>query len=173
MHDHELIRGAVVRLLRMTELLRQSRVLLVAAALGTVFWSTLLLRPAFFAPLATWSENRFAALDSDLSRFTDSRGFEGRLQFPHGPNEVAVDLHAPEPAKHLAMRKLTAEQESIAQFLSQRYRVAIDRSQEFVDLAYRTAKDMKMDPWLLLAVMSVESSLNPQAASNRGANLSA
>ena len=199
MHDHKMIRSAVVRLLRMTELLRQSRILLVAAALGTVFWATLFLRPALFAPLATWSENRFAALNGDLSRYAearmgdarfgdaryvdsryadaryadarygDSRHADGRLQTPRGGAEVAVDLHAPEPAKHLALRKLTAEQESIAQFLSQRYRVAIDSSQEFVDLAYRTAKDMKMDPWLLLAVMSVESSLNPQAMSNRGA----
>ena len=79
MHDHKMIRSAVVRLLRMTELLRQSRILLVAAALGTVFWATLFLRPALFAPLATWSENRFAALNGDLSRFAEARMGDARF----------------------------------------------------------------------------------------------
>lgn len=167
MHDHEMIRGALRRLVRVTDLLRQSRILLVAAGVGTVFWATLLFRPAFLAPIATWSENRFAAMQANTLSGSgdDERSGDGVARVA----EVAVDLLAPEPAKHLSLRNLTAEQQTIAHFLSKRYRVAIDRSQEFVDLAYKTAKDMKMDPWLLLAVMSVESSLNPQARSSQGA----
>jgi soluble lytic murein transglycosylase-like protein len=68
-----------------------------------------------------------------------------------------------------AAPKLDREQENIARFISQRYRVTVDATSEFVHHAYRAARDAKLDPMLVLAVMSVESSFNPKAQSHAGA----
>ncbi|MCA3178117.1 MAG: lytic transglycosylase domain-containing protein [Burkholderiaceae bacterium] len=65
--------------------------------------------------------------------------------------------------------RLDKEQENIARFIAQRYRVGLDATSEFVYHAYRAARDVKVDPMLVLAVMSVESSFNPRAQSAVGA----
>jgi len=64
---------------------------------------------------------------------------------------------------------ISAEQRNIARFIADKYRLAFEQTQEFVEHAYRTAKELKLDPWLILAVISVESSFDPTAESNRGA----
>ncbi|GAA4403479.1 hypothetical protein GCM10023089_07880 [Quisquiliibacterium transsilvanicum] len=64
---------------------------------------------------------------------------------------------------------LTAEQEKIALFIARRYRVAMDHTQMVVAHAYQIAREAKLDPLLVLAVISVESSFNPKAQSNMGA----
>jgi hypothetical protein len=69
----------------------------------------------------------------------------------------------------LPRRQLSHEQLNAARFISAKYRVAVDASSEFVYHAFRTARDMKVDPFLILAVMSVESSFNPLAHSSKGA----
>jgi hypothetical protein len=64
---------------------------------------------------------------------------------------------------------LDREQMNIARFISARYRITVDATSEFVHHAYRAARDVKLDPMLVLAVMSVESSFNPKAQSSAGA----
>ena len=79
---------------------------------------------------------------------------------------------APRTAQRAAVTRgaaMSVEQRNIARFIASRYRIALDQTQEFVEYAYRTAKDLKLDPWLILAVISVESSFDPTAESNRGA----
>jgi soluble lytic murein transglycosylase-like protein len=66
-------------------------------------------------------------------------------------------------------RQLSQEQANVARFISGKYRVAVDASGEFVYYAFRNAREMKLDPFLILAVMSVESSFNPLAQSGKGA----
>jgi hypothetical protein len=68
-----------------------------------------------------------------------------------------------------AVPVLDREQMNIARFISKRYRVTVDATSEFVYHAYRAARDFKLDPMLVLAVMSVESSFNPKAQSSAGA----
>jgi soluble lytic murein transglycosylase-like protein len=65
--------------------------------------------------------------------------------------------------------QLDREQQNIARFIATRYRVTLDATSEFVYHAYRAARDVKVDPMLVLAVMSVESSFNPKAQSHAGA----
>jgi soluble lytic murein transglycosylase-like protein len=64
---------------------------------------------------------------------------------------------------------LDREQQNIAKFIAARYRLTVDATSEFVYHAFRAAKDTKVDPMLVLAVMSVESSFNPKAQSVAGA----
>ncbi len=63
-----------------------------------------------------------------------------------------------------------AEQRNIVRFLSARYRVASDDVTQVVGYALRAGRETGMDPLLLLAVMSIESSLDPAARSPAGAH---
>lgn len=65
--------------------------------------------------------------------------------------------------------KLTPEQQKIAQFVAKKYRIAVGDVQHHVAYAYRAAKEFRLDPYLVLAVMSIESSFNPHARSPAGA----
>ncbi len=87
------------------------------------------------------------------------------------PGEVAAPADAfLEPAQRRPARvSATAEQKNIARFLAGKYQLAIDRVQEFVELAYRAGKEVKVDPLLILAVASIESNFDPTAQSERGA----
>lgn len=64
---------------------------------------------------------------------------------------------------------LSAEQENVARFIARTYRVAMDQTQMVVAHAYQIAREAKLDPLLVLAVISVESSFNPKARSSQGA----
>ena len=61
------------------------------------------------------------------------------------------------------------EQQWVTNWLSKRYRVAGDATNMFVTTAYKTARETKLDPLLILAVMAIESGLNPFAESPVGA----
>ncbi len=62
-----------------------------------------------------------------------------------------------------------AQQQWVTNWLSKRYHVAGDAANLLVSASYATAKDTKLDPLLILAVMSIESGLNPFAESAMGA----
>ena len=61
------------------------------------------------------------------------------------------------------------QQQFVTSWLSKRYRVAGDAANMLVSTAYLTAHDIKLDPLLILAVMAIESGLNPFAESPVGA----
>ncbi len=61
------------------------------------------------------------------------------------------------------------EQQWVTSWLAKRYRVASDASDMLVSAAYVTAKEIKLDPLLILSVMAIESGLNPFAESPVGA----
>ncbi|WP_225869997.1 transglycosylase SLT domain-containing protein [Glaciimonas sp. PCH181] len=61
------------------------------------------------------------------------------------------------------------QQQWVTNWLSKRYRVAGDATNMFVSTAYKTAKETKLDPLLILAVMAIESGFNPFAESPVGA----
>jgi len=61
------------------------------------------------------------------------------------------------------------QQQFVTSWLSKRYRVAGDATNMLVSTAYLTAHDIKLDPLLILAVMAIESGLNPFAESPVGA----
>lgn len=90
--------------------------------------------------------------------------------------EVALAIPAPvELPKPPEMRKPSPspkpspERQALVAYLSHRFYVAPDALRHMVATAYRAARSVGMDPLLVLAVISVESSFNPIAQSVMGA----
>jgi len=69
---------------------------------------------------------------------------------------VAVDPNEP---KYRAM----------GEYLARRYRVSSEMATDIVSMAYATGRETKLDPMLILAVISIESRFNPFAESPMGA----
>ena len=63
----------------------------------------------------------------------------------------------------------TQQQQLVTNWLSKRYHVAGDAADMVVSASYMTAHETKLDPLLILAVMCIESGLNPFAESAVGA----
>lgn len=61
------------------------------------------------------------------------------------------------------------QQQWVTQWLAKRYRVATDATNMLVSASYMTAREIKLDPLLILSVMAIESGLNPFAESPVGA----
>jgi len=64
---------------------------------------------------------------------------------------------------------LPKQQAAVAYWLSKKYRVAAEPLSALVAEAYQLGQHNKLDPTLILAIMAVESSFNPFAQSNVGA----
>ncbi len=71
---------------------------------------------------------------------------------------------APDPST-----QANEEQRAVAEFIARRYRVAGAASSTYVSSAYRSGRAYSVDPLLILAVMAIESSYNPEAESHMGA----
>lgn len=82
---------------------------------------------------------------------------------------LAAGPAAPLTAEEKAMHGNKKQQQFVTTWLSKRYRVANDATNMLVSTAYVTARDIKLDPLLILAVMAIESGLNPFAESAVGA----
>jgi hypothetical protein len=67
------------------------------------------------------------------------------------------------------LRDLTRQQAAVAQWISQRYRVAPEPISRLVQEAWSVGQRAGLDPTLILAIMAVESSFNPFAQSSVGA----
>lgn len=65
--------------------------------------------------------------------------------------------------------KTEAQQRNVTQYLARRYRVADEAVRLLVAAAYETGREIGLDPLLILAVMAIESSMNPFAQSPVGA----
>jgi hypothetical protein len=73
------------------------------------------------------------------------------------------------PGAVVAGLLLTAEQIHVARFFADKYRQPIEDVVEVVAFAYLTAREARIDPFLVLSVISIESGFNPRARSLQGA----
>ena len=112
-----------------------------------------------------------ASVPTQLALFASM--FAPRVTLPavQLPWEAVHDDRASEasPAASRSPLKLSPEQHKIAKFVASKYRIAVGDVQHLVAHAYRAAKELTLDPYLLLAVMSIESSFDPNARSAAGA----
>jgi len=116
-------------------------------------------------------------LAKDISGFFNPEPQEVQMQAPalselmDAPQPVtAADVDAaPVSADEKAMLGSKKQQQFVTTWLSRRYRVASDAANMLVSTAYLTAHEIKIDPLLILAVMAIESGLNPFAESPMGA----
>ncbi len=92
------------------------------------------------------------------------------LMDEQAPAKSAMEVAAaPLVPVNKAMPANTKQQQFVTSWLAKRYRVAGDAANMLVSTAYVTAHDIKLDPLLILAVMAIESGLNPFAESSVGA----
>jgi soluble lytic murein transglycosylase-like protein len=75
--------------------------------------------------------------------------------------EVVEEAAVPDP--------LDSQQRTLATHLSRRFQVASEGAGLAVFAAYRAAQEVGLDPLLVLAMISIESSFNPAAESSMGA----
>jgi hypothetical protein len=80
----------------------------------------------------------------------------------------AASMQASTPGKQIAPLSVK-QQKWVTEWLAKRYRVASDATDMLVSTAYVAARDVNIDPLLILAVMAIESGLNPFAESPMGA----
>jgi len=85
------------------------------------------------------------------------------------PAGVAAAAEMPVTADDKDLVGSKKQQDAVTNWLSKRYRVAGDATNLLVSTAYLTAREVKIDPLLILAVMAIESGLNPFAESPMGA----
>lgn len=91
---------------------------------------------------------------------------EAPTAHPAGTVVAADAAMTPEEKALMGTKK---QQDAVTNWLSKRYRVAGDATNMLVSTAYLTAREIKLDPLLILAVMAIESGLNPFAESPMGA----
>lgn len=85
------------------------------------------------------------------------------------PAAIQAAVAAQTLAGHPGIVALTNEQRAAANFLVRKYRLAPDAVALLVSEAYAAGRTLRIDPLLILAVMSIESSMNPFAQSVVGA----
>ena len=85
------------------------------------------------------------------------------------PEQAGAIEHAASLAATEDKEVATKEQKWVTNWLAKRYRVAGDAANMLVGATYRTAREVKIDPLLVLAVMAIESGFNPFAESPMGA----
>lgn len=70
---------------------------------------------------------------------------------------------------HKPSADIARQQRLVSDWLAKRYRVANQATLSLVTTSYQTGHEIKFDPLLILAVMAIESGLNPIAESPMGA----
>jgi soluble lytic murein transglycosylase-like protein len=95
------------------------------------------------------------------------------FQMP-SPRHSTLDTAAAMPAVHhppAAAPAATRSQQlaALTQVVARRYRISAATTREYVGLAFREAERHGLDPFLLVALIAVESSFNPDAESQAGA----
>jgi hypothetical protein len=85
------------------------------------------------------------------------------------PSEALLATAQAAPVPALTAPELTPPQRAVSNWLARRYSIAPNAMAQLVSAAWVVGREEKLDPLLILAVMAVESSFNPYAASGAGA----
>ncbi len=96
--------------------------------------------------------------------------FPGALVQGIGALELNQLVMSPDdPTGSVAADPNEPKYRAIGEYLARRYRVSSEMATDIVSKAYATGRETKLDPMLILAVISIESRFNPFAESPMGA----
>ena len=90
----------------------------------------------------------------------------------HGFGSIDLGLTEPASAPESVPETIDPNEgkyRSLGEYLARRYRVSSEMTTQIVAKAHATGSDLRLDPMLILAVISVESRFNPIAQSVTGA----
>jgi soluble lytic murein transglycosylase-like protein len=82
---------------------------------------------------------------------------------------LAAEFQQFPPDREQIAEPLDPAQRAVAEHLSRRFLIATEATQRWVAAAYRSAREVGLDPLLVLALISIESRFNPVAESVMGA----
>jgi len=153
---------------RLRSLLTTAQHTLTIFGLSAVFFITLLLvRPDLARELSR------RLLEQPAMAVISAPPLSELMEAPAAPEAAtasAASAAAAAPSAEAQLMPDTRKQRQwVTSWLSRRYRVAGDAANMLVSTAYLTAHEIKLDPLLILAVMAIESGLNPFAESPVGA----
>jgi soluble lytic murein transglycosylase-like protein len=101
-----------------------------------------------------------------------SKGWLGQSEahvFPSVPAPAASDGERQAAMDAALMEAEEARYRALSEFVARRYRVSQDAAFDLVTLAHGAARQLQLDPLLIIAVIAVESRFNPIAESRAGA----
>jgi hypothetical protein len=120
------------------------------------------------SPFATPVEEVADVADTDINALFDEPR-KSMLAVSDTAEKTVVADAKPLTEEESKLVGTAAEQKRVTAWLAKRYRVAGDATNMLVSAAYLNAKEMKLDPLLILSVMAIESRFNPFAESPVGA----
>lgn len=93
------------------------------------------------------------------------------LEVPHSHTVAFLESMGDGQSAHkLPVVKVSAAQvESLRRYITRKYRVSNEATRMLISTAYGVGQEMGLDPLLLLAIIAIESSFNPFAESQVGA----
>lgn len=147
------------------------RMALVAADIAQGFMSTSRLLVTVVGCITLIGGAVIFANDTARARFMEhAPAVVAHWMVPDTVDDAAGEPPVPDgEARPVASTLAVPEQRYIVQYLSRRYRVADEAVSRLVAEAYRAGEHNGVDPLLILAVMAIESSMNPFAESSVGA----
>lgn len=120
----------------------------------------------------------------ELSPYAEKSGVDDAIATAPSMTIAAAPALAAEPAAGIRTAQLetttagrsqhtstatSTQQKWVTYWLAKRYRVAGDAIHTLVSTSYQVAKDLKLDPLLILSVIAIESRFNPLSESPVGA----
>ncbi|WP_394778148.1 transglycosylase SLT domain-containing protein [Undibacterium sp.] len=122
-----------------------------------------------FKALSPFTINEEVAAQEDTTVPPPSLAMLMSTQVAASPAGTPVDKKTGLTEEESKILGTQRQQQWVTNWLAKRYRVASDATDMLVSAAYLTAKEIKLDPLLILSVMAIESGLNPFAESPVGA----
>ena len=135
---------------------------------------TLILLTGIAAIILTTFKPQLSEELTQLSANTNNLELETEAQSQAFAEILALNESSSEPNAVISPASYeqimeAGEQRRVTKWLARRYKIAGSASKMLVDAAYSSAKEVSIDPLLILAVMAIESRMNPFAESHVGA----